>query len=70
MSCVLAVNVGISQMVQVVSIDDVIMSEGCITFQSRDVMGAVCSGDLELDSRASGDNFCTGCSFGRPRVLD
>jgi hypothetical protein len=50
-------------MVQVVSILDVIMRLGDMTFQSREVIGAVCSGDLELDSSASGDSFWTGCSL-------
>jgi hypothetical protein len=26
-------------------------------------MGAVCSGDFELDSRANGESFCRGWSF-------
>jgi len=57
-SCVLAVNVGISQIVQVVSILDVMMRLGDNVFQSREVKGAVCSGDFELERRASGVNFC------------
>lgn len=56
-SCVLAVNVGISQIVHVVSMLDVIIRLGDSIFQSSEVIGAVCSGDLELDKRASGDNF-------------
>lgn len=56
-SCVLAVSVGISQMVQVVSMLDVIIRLGDRVFQSRDVRGAVCSGDFELDRSASGVNF-------------
>ena len=61
MSCVLAVRVGISQIVQVVSILDVIIRLGDNVFQSRDVKGAVCSGDLEFERRAKGVNFCGGC---------
>lgn len=60
MSCVLAVKVGISQMVQVVSMEDVMIREGWTTFQSSEVMGAVCSGDFELDKRASGESFWSG----------
>jgi hypothetical protein len=56
-SCVLAVSVGISHIVQVVSMLEVMMSFGDIVFQSRDVRGAVCSGVFELDSRAKGVNF-------------
>lgn len=44
-------------MVQVVSILDVMIRLGEIVFQSREVMGAVCSGDLELDSKASGESL-------------
>lgn len=51
-----------SQIVHVVSILDVIMSFGESVFQSRDVRGAVCSGDLELDKRARGVSFCAGGS--------
>ena len=47
-----------SQMVHVVSMLDVMMRLGESVFQSREVKGAVCSGDFELDSRASGVNFC------------
>ena len=46
-----------SQIVQVVSIDDVIIKEGETTFQSKEVIGAVCSGDLEFESKASGISF-------------
>jgi len=57
-------------MVHVVSIEDVMISEGCTMFQSRDVMGAVCSGDFEFDSKASGESFCSGCSLFDPwRVM-
>ena len=57
-SWVLAVNVGISQIVQVVSILDVMINLGERVFQSRDVNGAVCSGVFELDSNARGRSFC------------
>src|SRR5277367_6701442 len=53
-SCVLAVKVGMSQIVQVVSMLDVIISDGETVFQSSDVRGAVCSGVLELDNNANG----------------
>lgn len=46
-----------SQIVQVVSILEVMMRLGETTFQSREVMGAVCSGDLEFDRRARGESF-------------
>ena len=59
MSCVLAVKVGMSHMVQVVSMLDVIMRLGETVFQSSDVSGAVCSGDFEFDRRASGVNLAT-----------
>lgn len=52
-----------SQIVQVVSIEEVMISDGWTTFQSRDVIGAVCSGDLEFDKRAKGDSFCGGGDF-------
>jgi hypothetical protein len=65
MSCVLAVKVGISHIVQVVSILDVIINDGETVFQSRDVRGAVCSGVLELESKASGVSLLGG----RSRVL-
>jgi hypothetical protein len=60
MSCVLAVRVGMSQMVQVVSMLEVIIRDGETVFQSRDVRGAVCSGVFELDSRASGVSLLGG----------
>lgn len=50
----------------VVSILDVMMSFGDSVFQSRDVRGAVCSGDFELESRARGVSFWGGGS--RPEV--
>lgn len=52
-----------SQMVQVVSILEVMMRLGDRTFQSREVIGAVCSGDFELDNSASGASFWIGCSL-------
>ena len=57
MSCVFAVRVGISHIVQVVSMLEVIIKLGDKVFQSKDVNGAVCSGDLELERSASGVNF-------------
>ena len=56
-SCVLAVSVGISQIVQVVSMLEVIMRLGESVFQSKEVRGAVCSGDLEFERRARGVSF-------------
>lgn len=61
-SCVFAVSVGMSQIVHVVSIDDVMMSFGESLFQSKDVKGAVCSGVLLLDNKASGCSFCGAAS--------
>jgi hypothetical protein len=43
-----------SQIVHVVSIEEVMMSFGERVFQSRDVRGAVCSGVLEFERRARG----------------
>ena len=60
-SCVLAVRVGISHIVQVVSMLDVMMRLGESVFQSNEVSGAVCSGDLEFERRARGVSFCGGC---------
>ena len=51
-----------SQMVQVVSIDDVMISFGESLFQSKDVKGAVCSGVLLLDNKANGCSFCGAAS--------
>lgn len=62
-NCVFAVRVGISQIVQVVSMLDVMIRLGEMVFQSRDVMGAVCSGDLEFESKASGASFGVGASL-------
>ena len=56
-NCVLAVKVGMSHIVQVVSMLDVIIKLGDTLFQSKDVRGAVCSGDLEFERRARGVNF-------------
>lgn len=36
---------------------DVIIRLGETTFQSSEVMGAVCSGDLEFDNKANGESF-------------
>lgn len=63
MSWVLAVRVGISQIVHVVSMLDVIMRLGETVFQSRDVNGAVCSGVFELESKASGVSLLGGSSL-------
>lgn len=52
-----------SQIVQVVSMLDVIIRLGDTTFQSKDVMGAVCSGDFELDNKARGESFWRGGSL-------
>jgi hypothetical protein len=51
-----------SQIVQVVSMLDVIIKLGEIVFQSREVIGAVCSGDFEFDSNAKGESFAAGGS--------
>lgn len=56
-NCVLAVRVGMSQIVHVVSMEDVIISFGESLFQSKEVKGAVCSGVLLLDSKANGWSF-------------
>lgn len=49
-------------MVQVVSMLDVMIKLGEMVFQSSEVIGAVCSGDFELDNRARGDNLAAGGS--------
>lgn len=59
MSCVLAVNDGMSHIVQVVSMLEVMMRLGETVFQSREVSGAVWSGVLEFDKSARGVNFVT-----------
>lgn len=46
-----------SQIVQVVSILEVMIRLGDRLFQSREVSGAVCSGDFEFERRASGVSF-------------
>ncbi len=56
-NCVFAVSVGISHIVQVVSMLEVMIKLGDRVFQSRDVRGAVCSGDFEFERSASGVNF-------------
>lgn len=63
---------GISQIVQVVSMLEVIMRDGETVFQSRDVSGAVCSGVFELDSRASGVSLLGGwdCPWFEDRVME
>src|SRR3982074_462402 len=60
MSCVLAVRVGMSHIVHVVSMLDVMIRLGEMVFQSKAVIGAVCSGDFELESKASGDSLARG----------
>lgn len=60
---VLAVSVGISHIVQVVSMLEVMIRLGDNVFQSNDVRGAVCSGDLEFERSARGVSFCGGVSL-------
>jgi hypothetical protein len=43
--------------VHVVSMLEVMIKLGDNVFQSKEVSGAVCSGDLEFDRRASGVSF-------------
>lgn len=58
-------------MVQVVSMLDVMIKLGEIVFQSREVIGAVCSGDFEFDKRANGDSLAIGKSLWLPgRVIE
>lgn len=52
-----------SQIVQVVSILDVIIRLGETVFQSREVRGAVCSGVLEFDRSAKGVSLLAGRSL-------
>jgi hypothetical protein len=59
-----------SQMVHVVSILEVMMRLGLTVFQSSDVSGAVWSGVLELDKRASGVSLVTGASRPFLDVID
>jgi hypothetical protein len=61
-NCVFAVNVGISHIVHVVSMLDVMIKLGETVFQSKEVNGAVCSGVLELERRASGVSLLGGRS--------
>ena len=69
-NCVFAVSVGMSQIVHVVSMLEVMIRLGETTFQSREVIGAVCSGDFEFESSASGVSFCKGASFGVDRLME
>lgn len=62
MSWVFAVSVGMSQMVQVVSMLLVMIKLGLIGFQSRLVSGAVKSVLLEFERSARGVSFCVGGS--------
>ena len=57
-----------SQIVQVVSMLEVMIKLGDTVFQSKDVKGAVCSGVLEFDSNANGVNLLAGRS--RPWLED
>ena len=60
-----------SQIVHVVSILDVIIKLGDRLFQSREVSGAVCSGDFEFESSASGVSFWgDGCALFEVRVIE
>ena len=58
-----------SQIVHVVSMLEVMIKWGETIFQSRDVRGAVCSGDFELDRRANGVSFCTAVSPALERLV-
>ena len=51
---------GISHIVHVVSMLEVMIRLGEIVFQSSAVIGAVCSGDFEFERSARGDNFVGG----------
>jgi hypothetical protein len=68
MSCVLAVREGMSQIVQVVSMLEVMIKLGETVFQSSDVKGAVWSGVFELESRASGVSLAIGMSLVLPVI--
>jgi hypothetical protein len=57
-------------MVHVVSMLDVMIRLGETTFQSKEVMGAVCSGVFELERRARGESFWTGVPLAWPRVME
>ena len=50
-----------SQIVHVVSMLEVMIRLGETVFQSSEVRGAVCSGDLEFERRARGVSFAGGC---------
>ena len=50
-------------MVHVVSMLEVMIKLGDIVFQSKEVIGAVCSGDFEFDSNARGDSLAAGMSL-------
>lgn len=50
-----------SHIVHVVSMLEVMIRLGDRWFQSKDVRGAVCSGDFEFERRARGVNFWVGC---------
>lgn len=52
-----------SQIVQVVSMLEVIIRLGETVFQSREVRGAVCSGVLEFDKSAKGVSLLAGRSL-------
>lgn len=52
-----------SHIVQVVSILEVMIKLGEIVFQSSEVMGAVCSGDFELESNARGESLADAVSL-------
>lgn len=65
---VLAVREGISQIVHVVSILEVMMRLGETVFQSSDVNGAVWSGVFELDKSASGVSLVVAASRLRPVI--
>lgn len=69
MSCVLAVKEGISQIVHVVSMLEVMMRLGETVFQSSDVRGAVWSGVLEFERSARGVNLVVAVSRPPPRVM-
>jgi hypothetical protein len=65
----LAVNEGMSHIVQVVSMLEVMMRAGFMVFQSREVKGAVWSGVLELESRARGVSLVPGSWAPRLEML-
>lgn len=65
-NCVLAVREGISQIVHVVSMLEVMIKLGETVFQSSEVSGAVWSGVFELDKSARGVSFVVTTSRFRP----